>query len=114
MEMPFAPEVARTVATRVGIGGVPGPDPDPAVRKFVVDFEGGQLAALPADLPVEPVAWVSGGELSKPVVQKNPVTRGWRAFFDLRPEAEGPTELRCFLKLGDDVLTETWIYQWTA
>jgi glucans biosynthesis protein len=90
------------------------PDADPAVRKFVVDFEGGQLAALPADLPVEPVAWVSGGELGKPVAQKNPVTHGWRAFFDLRPAAEGPTELRCFLKLGDNVLTETWIYQWTA
>jgi glucans biosynthesis protein len=114
METPFAPDVARTAATRVGVGGVPVPDADPAVRKFVVDFEGGQLAALPADLPVEPVAWVSGGELSKPVAQKNPVTAGWRAFFDLRPEAEGPTELRCFLKLGDDVLTETWIYQWTA
>ena len=113
-EAPFAPEVARTAATRVGIGGVPGPDPDPSVRKFVIDFEGGQLAALPGNLPVEPVAWVSGGELSKPVAQKNPVTDGWRVFFDLRPEAEGPTELRCFLKLGEDVLTETWIYQWTA
>jgi glucans biosynthesis protein len=113
-ETPFAPDVARTTATRVGVGGPPVPDADPAVRKFVVDFEGGQLAALPADLPVEPVAWVSGGELGKPVAQKNPVTHGWRAFFDLRPAAEGPTELRCFLKLGDNVLTETWIYQWTA
>jgi glucans biosynthesis protein len=33
--------------------------------------------------------------------------------FELLPQGND-SELRCFLKLGDDVLTETWSYQWTA
>jgi glucans biosynthesis protein len=28
------------------------------------------------------------------------------------PETDDPIELRCFLRTGQDVLTETWSYQW--
>jgi glucans biosynthesis protein len=33
--------------------------------------------------------------------------------FDLRPDGEGPVELRCLLRLEGSTLTETWVYQWT-
>ena len=38
-------------------------------------------------------------------------TRNWRAFFDLYAEGPEPVELRCFLRLGERPLTETWLYQ---
>jgi periplasmic glucans biosynthesis protein len=30
----------------------------------------------------------------------------------LKPKGDAPVELRCFLKLGKDILTETWSYLW--
>ncbi len=45
---------------------------------------------------------------------ENPYTKGWRMSFELLPQGSDPSELRCFLKLGNDVLTETWSYQWTV
>jgi len=32
--------------------------------------------------------------------------------FDLTVEGSDPVELRCFLKSGDKVLTETWLFQY--
>jgi glucans biosynthesis protein len=36
----------------------------------------------------------------------------WRAQFDLTAEGTDPVEMRCFLKAGDRVLTESWLYQY--
>jgi len=47
------------------------------------------------------------------VVHKNPHTHGWRLSSNCCAGRRA-SELRCFLKLGNDVLTETWSYQWTA
>ena len=82
--------------------------------QFVIDFVGGPLAPLDRKAAVQIAATASNGELLKPVAHRNPMTGGWRVFFDFRPEGEGPAELRCFLKLGETVLTESWSYQWTA
>ncbi len=114
MAPPARPEAAETLDTRVGAGGVPGQERDPESRKFVLDFTGGQLEALPPDAKVEAVVSASAGELTQPVAQKNAVTGGWRAFFDYRPDGGGPVELRAFLKLDEQILTETWSYQWTG
>jgi len=47
------------------------------------------------------------------VVQKNPIAGTWRVVFELKPDASGtPVELRCFLRKGSHVLTETWSYLW--
>ena len=35
-----------------------------------------------------------------------------RALFDVPVEGKAPTNLRCYLKLGDKTLSETWIYQY--
>ena len=110
---PVTPDRGRTLATRSGAGGISGEESDGAWRKFVIDFAGGRLNTLPAGAPVEAEVWHSAGEITSPVAQKNDVTAGWRAFFDLLPGNEGPTELRCVLRIQDTVLTETWTYQWT-
>ncbi|MEI6412831.1 MAG: glucan biosynthesis protein [Pseudomonadota bacterium] len=101
----------RTIATRVGGGGTD--VLDSSIRKFVLDFAGSALESLGSDTKVQPVVWTSAGEIKNPVAQYNPTTKGWRVFFELTPpQPEKLVELRCFLRSGDHVLTETWSYQW--
>jgi glucans biosynthesis protein len=109
-EPPFRPDLGMVVATRVGNAGEEG---DSGVRRLVIDFAGGQLTDIPADAPVEAAIGVLAGEVMGAVARKNVVTGGWRTSFDLRPEDDGPVELRCVLRLAGETLTETWVYQWT-
>jgi periplasmic glucans biosynthesis protein len=111
---PYPAQVARCVATRIGRGGQPGhPAPDGA-RKFVVDFLGAPLVALPPGVNPEPVLSVSRGNLANVFVE--PVPNGipgrWRAQFDLAVTGNDPVEMRLFLRAGDKVLSETWLYQY--
>ncbi len=115
-EPPVPFEGARVVSTRLGSGGISGTGPT-GTRKFVIDFEGGRLAGLPAAAAVETRVTVARGEALHPVAQKNEVTGGWRAFFDVRPaETAGgtPLELRCHLALAGEPLSEIWTYQWSG
>jgi len=64
--------------------------------------------------PVKSKISASTGQVQNVVAHKNPYTKGWRMSFELLPQGNDPSELRCFLKLGNDVLTETWSYQWTV
>ncbi|MBP1741179.1 MAG: periplasmic glucan biosynthesis protein MdoG, partial [Deltaproteobacteria bacterium] len=110
------PPAGRVVATRTARTKVEG------ARKFVVDFTGTQLDTVPADKPVEGVVTVgSGAKFLEQQVYKNSFTGGWRLVFQIlpdealstdkdRPKIKDPVELRAFLKLGDNVLTETWSY----
>lgn len=101
----------RTLATRVGAGGTD--VLDSSKRKFVLDFIGEAVERLDADNPnVQPVCSASSGELAPPVAHHNRFTGGWRLFFELAPDAGRASDLRCFLRRGEDVLTETWIYRW--
>jgi glucans biosynthesis protein len=100
----------RTIATRIGAGGTDEPQPDR--RKFVIDFVGENLKGLEAEPPVEAVVNASSGKIINAVAEENPYTGGWRAFFELVPDSDQPVDLRCFLKRGPDMLTETWSFQW--
>ncbi len=102
------PPGGRVVATRRDSG------PTDGALRFVVDFEGGKLARIPADKVVRGVVTLSsedkGGELINQHVVKNPVTGGWRLVFQVRLSDDSATELRAFLDLAGDTLTETWSY----
>jgi periplasmic glucans biosynthesis protein len=112
---PERPDLAEVAETRIGAGGVPGKDYGADNRrKFVIDFAGGQLTDLPPDAGVQPVVSASKGEVTPPIVQKNEVSGGWRLFFDYLPVDGGPVEFRAYLQLQDNVLTETWTFQWTG
>jgi glucans biosynthesis protein len=100
----------RTLATRIGAGGTDVLNPE--IRKFVVDFVGETLAGLDPETTVDAAVSASSGTLSKSIVQPNPETKGWRLFFELTPDGGGPVDLRAFLRNGDDVLSETWSFQW--
>ena len=110
---PYPPtEVGRVRHTRLGIGGVPGQPRPKGVRKFVIDFEGGPLDALEKLDEVEPVISTSRGKIDNDYALQIVGTKSWRAFFDLDVEGAEPVDLRCFLRLDDRTLTETWLFQY--
>lgn len=111
---PVGPDTAEVVATRAGRAGYAGEKVDRKSRKFVVEFCGGILGNLNAADAVEAVVSVSKGSAKPAVVEPMPQGGSWRAVFDVTADGTDPVELRCFLRIGDTALTETWSYQWTA
>jgi glucans biosynthesis protein len=86
-------------------------------KKFVIDFTGQELAALPEGQPLQAVIDVgANARLVEHQLHKNRHNNQWRLVFEIdrsaTPPAEknNPVELRAFLKNGEDVLTETWSY----
>ncbi len=99
---------ARAIATRIGAGA----DANSARRKYVIDFAGADLTRLRETPELVADLSSSTGVVGKPVIQRNPFTHGYRAYFDFEPGDELLAELRCKLRVDTDVLTETWSYQW--
>jgi glucans biosynthesis protein len=109
---PFPPHLGRVVATRVGIGGIPGQSPHPVGRKkFVVDFAGGPLDALKRTDKVKPVVTLPRGQPINPYALQVVGTKTWRAFFDVQVAGADPSDLRLYLALDGKPLTETWLFQ---
>ncbi|MEQ8395936.1 glucan biosynthesis protein D [Thalassobaculum sp.] len=111
---PYPGELGRCVATRMGNGGQPGQPRPKAVRKFMVEFLGGPLKDLPMGVLPEAILTTSRGEFSYTFTEAVPddVPGHWRAQFDLAVDGDEPVNLRCYLRSGDTVLTETWLYQY--
>lgn len=116
IDSPPAGDVARVVATRVGIGGLGGRDLDlrhvkHGAKKFMIDVEGKALDDLTRYGGTRTVVTTSNGSLSG--IEAFPVvgTRRWRMMFDLGDLKGQPADLRAFLANGDRALSETWIYQ---
>jgi len=103
--------LGRVVATRIGRGGIPGLSHPKGLHKFAIDFEGGALAQLQQRYDVTPVVTLSHGAAQNAYVVKIVGTPRWRALFDVSTPEGGPLDMRCYLRLGDKTLTETWLYQ---
>jgi glucans biosynthesis protein len=114
---PARPPAGRVVGTRIAKGR------NDKTKMFVVDFAGERLDSLPADKPLTAVVSVEPrAKLIEQQLYKNSVTGGWRLSFQIGFEDPGSlekvlpairrpvVELRAFLKLGDNALTETWTY----
>lgn len=114
-EPPIAPQLAHTVATRTGLGGVVGQRRKYFSWRFAVDFVGGELAALPERAEVEPVITVSRGRIEIPSARPLESLGGYRAMFDIVPPDDSlePIDIRMYLRHQGQPLTETWLYQWT-
>ena len=78
--------------------------------RFVVDFMGDSVPGLETNATVEAKVKTSKGEIRNLVTEKNEVTGGWRAFFDLVGVSSEPAELRMTLQASGRVLSETWVY----
>ena len=106
-------EVGKVRATRTGIGGVVGQPRTSFSRRFVVDFSGGTLGMLDSEAGVEAVVTASRGTTELVSARPLQAINGFRAMFDLVPDDRTePVELRLYLKLGSQALTETWLYQY--
>ena len=108
------PPGGRAIATRIGSAAVGGYDADQPerVRRFVVDFAGGDLAVLDKTQPVRAEITANGGKVDAVAVEQLGDTGTWRAAFRLTAHGDQPVELRCYLTLYGEALTETWTYLW--
>jgi glucans biosynthesis protein len=110
------PPAGQVVATRTADGKTK------LAQKFVIDFAGGNLEAIPANKPLIAIVSVDPrAKLVEQQLQKNIITNGWRLVFEISLENEAvlqkvlqgsdpAIELRAFLKDGEKILTETWSY----
>jgi glucans biosynthesis protein len=111
---PYPTTLGRCVATRLGNGGQPGQPRPKGLRKFMVEFKGGPLEQIPFGMKPEPVLSASRGTFSYIFTEAvpNDVPGHWRAQFDLTVAGPEPVDMRLYLKAGDTVLTETWLFQY--
>ena len=113
-ENPFGPNLATVRATRTGIGGIVGQKRTHFSWRFVLDFAGGDLALVPDSARVTPVIWASRGRVEITSVRPLVPLRQWRAMFDLAltDDSVEPVNLRLFLVMDGQALSETWLYQY--
>ncbi|VTU26781.1 Glucans biosynthesis protein D precursor [Variovorax sp. PBL-H6] len=111
---PFPSPLARCIATRLGRGGEPGTQRPAGVRKFMVEFIGKPLEAIPFGVKPELVLTASRGKFSYIFAEAVPngVPGHWRAQFDFTAEGTEPVDMRLYLRNGEQTLTETWLYQY--
>ncbi len=102
---PALSPTGRVVATRTSavIGA-------PKQRRLVVEFTGGDVELLRAEQPVEAIVTTAGGKLRSTMVEAIPGQKMWRLFIHVEPDGRKPVELRAFLSLRGEAITETWTY----
>ena len=112
-EEPYpADNIAQTIATRVGRGGEPG-KPRPAnVYRFAVEFDRPEvMRRIPYGVFPDVVVSTSVGEVLRTFAEPVPDGNVWRAVFDVEIEPNSVAEMRLYLALNGEPLTETWLYQ---
>jgi glucans biosynthesis protein len=94
------------------------------VYRFIIDFEGKELNAIPAETGLASDITVEGDAfLIERQLLKNPATTGWRLSFKIAvpveklksivPDRKPIVKLTAFLKKGENIpepLTEIWTY----
>ncbi|RIA45442.1 glucan biosynthesis protein [Dichotomicrobium thermohalophilum] len=103
------PWPGAVVATRIGRAGRPGAH-GPGL-KFVVDFAGGALASLGEKSRPRAEITASRGTVNIIEVVHVQETGHWRMEFDMIVPAQETIDLRGFLSLAGQALSETWLYR---
>ena len=104
---PARPTLASVVSSRAGKVG--------KLRRFLVEFVSDQFADPQKAALVTPAVTPTLGQIvGKPAFHPYPERRSVRVVFDLDPGSESYSELRLVLMLGDQPVSETWLYRWTA
>ncbi|WP_439813797.1 glucan biosynthesis protein [Zavarzinia sp. CC-PAN008] len=115
LDDPDLPPRARAVGTWLASPFLPGTAPNnpPATRRLVIDFEGPEIAGLDPAQPVEAVVTSSTGRIDSVTTTRIPATGQWRvaALFD--PGDARSADLRAFIRLRGEALSETWTCLWT-
>jgi periplasmic glucans biosynthesis protein len=106
------PPGGKVVATRFG-PVLNGTTPVSGMRLVLIDFAGGDLDSLLPSQPVHADVSADGGTITHVTVQRLPENGAWRVALTVKPGGDQPVDLRCYLDLYGEALTETWTYQWT-
>ncbi|MDE2262472.1 MAG: glucan biosynthesis protein [Gammaproteobacteria bacterium] len=106
------PPGGKVIATRFG-PVLNGTTPVSGMRLVLIDFTGGDLDSLMPSQPVHADVAADGGTISHVTVQRIPENGVWRVTMEVKPAGDQPVDLRCYLDLYGEALTETWTYQWT-
>jgi glucans biosynthesis protein len=106
------PPGGRVIATRFG-RVFSGTAVVQGTRRIVIDFAGGDLDSLNAAQPVQAAVSANGGNIDAVTVERLPANGVWRVALRLKPNGDKPVDLRCYLTLYGEALTETWTYQWS-
>jgi len=109
---PYPPNLGRVISTRIGRGGIPGQPRPKDKKKLVIDFAGGPLDDLKKGDPVKLIVDPARGKIDNDYTLQVVGTKRWRAFFDIALDDNEPVDVRAFLRLNDQALTETWLYQY--
>ncbi|MFI4913954.1 MAG: glucan biosynthesis protein [Steroidobacterales bacterium] len=107
---PLWPPAGRAIATRTA---PPTHGRSDNSRRMLVDFAGGDLDVLGPTQPIKAQIVARGGEVDDLTVERLPENGTWRAAFRLNSKNGQPVDLRCYLTLYGEALTETWTYLWT-
>ncbi|MBF8270527.1 MAG: glucan biosynthesis protein G [Gammaproteobacteria bacterium] len=107
--------LGKSVNTFVGDGNVNGGGNLPGAYRVIVDFAGGSLAKLPASTNVEGVVTgLNNTEIVEEFTEYNQALGNWRLSILAKPAEEQPLELRAYLKVDQQTLSETWTYRLPA
>jgi glucans biosynthesis protein len=91
-----------------------GRTPASKLRRFVVSFTGDGLGDPQRATTLKPVLTTSPGSATNIRAIFNPQAKTCRVVFDVDPAGETFCELRLVLESGDEPISETWLYRWTA
>ena len=87
----------------------------PTTRRFMIDFNGGDLGYYKDDpSQVQVATGASQGKIIRSYTQYNPYISGFRATLDIQLDPGQTADLRAYLKTGPTALTETWMFPWEA
>ncbi len=114
LRSPTWPPGGRVIATRTGDFSLSGTGDKTAdgARRVMIDYAGGDLDGLEASQPVKATISANGGRVDRVSVQRLPESGAWRVDFRVLPASpKQGVDLRCYLTLYGEALTETWIYQ---
>ncbi|MEO8367246.1 MAG: glucan biosynthesis protein [Pseudoxanthomonas sp.] len=102
------PAIARVADTRIGAV------PKTGARRVVIDFQGDALNGVRPDPGIHADVWSNTGKVLNVVAHPLAATGGWRIGFELEPDGASAIELHARLLQGTQLLSETWLYRWTA
>lgn len=108
---PFPPPLGRVVTTRLGWIPVPKTTPRLVKAWLVIDFAGGPLKLLDRQAPVSLVIGATRGKVGNVSAFQVANTQRWRGFFDIELEEGESADIRAYLRLGEQTLSETWLYR---
>ncbi len=106
--------LAKVERTHIGWAALPGQDnpPPKAERQFVIDFNDGELSNLKPGLKLKAEINASSGKIYDVNVMPLPQQGHWRVAFKLAPQENKPADMRLFLTLHNQRISEVWNYVW--